>query len=86
MRPSPGWSSQSAVDLTASVPSQNASDFTLVKSGGGKVVTEDGRGRCPFNPEYKSTAIMVGKSRPGLWKRAVESCRISAYRTKMVYV
>uniref|UniRef100_A0A4W5NES1 Sema domain-containing protein n=1 Tax=Hucho hucho TaxID=62062 RepID=A0A4W5NES1_9TELE len=23
------------------------------------VLTEDGRGRCPFNPEYKSTAIMA---------------------------
>lgn len=22
---------------------------------------EDGRGRCPFDPEYKSSAIMVGK-------------------------
>lgn len=21
---------------------------------------EDGRSRCPFNPEYKSTAIIVG--------------------------
>uniref|UniRef100_A0A4W5NF92 Sema domain-containing protein n=1 Tax=Hucho hucho TaxID=62062 RepID=A0A4W5NF92_9TELE len=25
----------------------------------GEIVTEDGRGRCPFNPEYKSTAIMA---------------------------
>ncbi|KAJ8344076.1 hypothetical protein SKAU_G00314050 [Synaphobranchus kaupii] len=38
---------------------QNTSDFSLVKSGAGDVVTEDGRGRCPFNPEYKSTAVMV---------------------------
>ncbi|XP_064169859.1 sema domain, immunoglobulin domain (Ig), transmembrane domain (TM) and short cytoplasmic domain, (semaphorin) 4Ba [Anguilla rostrata] len=37
----------------------NTSDFSLVRSGAGDVVTEDGRGRCPFNPEYKSTAIMV---------------------------
>ncbi|KAJ8344078.1 hypothetical protein SKAU_G00314070 [Synaphobranchus kaupii] len=49
----------SAADLTASVISQNTSDFSLVKSGAGDVVTEDGRGRCPFNPEYKSTAVMV---------------------------
>lgn len=24
---------------------------------------EDGRSRCPFNPEYKSTAIIVGMYR-----------------------
>lgn len=26
----------------------------------GEVVMEDGRSRCPFNPDYKSTAIIVG--------------------------
>ncbi|KAK6476974.1 semaphorin-4B-like [Huso huso] len=35
------------------------SDFSLVKNTLGDVATEDGRGRCPFDPEYKSTAIMV---------------------------
>ncbi|XP_015199176.2 sema domain, immunoglobulin domain (Ig), transmembrane domain (TM) and short cytoplasmic domain, (semaphorin) 4Ba isoform X1 [Lepisosteus oculatus] len=35
------------------------SDFSLVKSEKGDIVTEDGRSRCPFDPEYKSTAIMV---------------------------
>ncbi|XP_066557993.1 sema domain, immunoglobulin domain (Ig), transmembrane domain (TM) and short cytoplasmic domain, (semaphorin) 4Ba [Amia ocellicauda] len=35
------------------------SDFSLVKSSKGDIVTEDGRSRCPFDPEYKSTAIMV---------------------------
>ncbi|KAM6961024.1 sema domain, immunoglobulin domain (Ig), transmembrane domain (TM) and short cytoplasmic domain, (semaphorin) 4Ba [Aplochiton taeniatus] len=37
----------------------NTADFSLVKSRTGEIVTEDGRGRCPFNPEYKSTAIMA---------------------------
>ncbi|KAM8893010.1 sema domain, immunoglobulin domain (Ig), transmembrane domain (TM) and short cytoplasmic domain, (semaphorin) 4Ba isoform 1-T2 [Spinachia spinachia] len=37
----------------------NTADFSLVKSDAGEIVTEDGRGRCPFNPEYKSTAIMA---------------------------
>ncbi|XP_051238196.1 sema domain, immunoglobulin domain (Ig), transmembrane domain (TM) and short cytoplasmic domain, (semaphorin) 4Ba [Dicentrarchus labrax] len=34
-------------------------DFSLIKSDTGEIVTEDGRSRCPFNPEYKSTAIMA---------------------------
>uniref|UniRef100_A0A671XDX2 Sema domain-containing protein n=1 Tax=Sparus aurata TaxID=8175 RepID=A0A671XDX2_SPAAU len=34
-------------------------DFSLVRSDTGEIVTEDGRSRCPFNPEYKSTAIMA---------------------------
>ncbi|XP_030650076.1 sema domain, immunoglobulin domain (Ig), transmembrane domain (TM) and short cytoplasmic domain, (semaphorin) 4Ba [Chanos chanos] len=37
----------------------NTADFTLVRTETGEIVTEDGRGRCPFNPEYKSTAIMA---------------------------
>lgn len=40
--------------------SQETSSFSLVLSGTGDVVTEDGRNRCPFNPEYKSTAIVAG--------------------------
>uniref|UniRef100_A0A3B5MUE1 Sema domain-containing protein n=1 Tax=Xiphophorus couchianus TaxID=32473 RepID=A0A3B5MUE1_9TELE len=35
--------------------------FSFVKSDAGEIVTEDGRSRCPFNPEYKSTAIMAGE-------------------------
>lgn len=35
------------------------SDFTLEKDSGGKIITEDGKGRCPFDPEYKSSAILV---------------------------
>uniref|UniRef100_H3DPJ1 Sema domain-containing protein n=1 Tax=Tetraodon nigroviridis TaxID=99883 RepID=H3DPJ1_TETNG len=34
-------------------------NFSLVKNDAGEVVTEDGRSRCPFNPEYKSTAIIA---------------------------
>nr|XP_008123388.1 PREDICTED: semaphorin-4B [Anolis carolinensis] len=34
-------------------------DFTLVRETSGRLVLEDGKGRCPFDPEYKSTAIMV---------------------------
>ncbi|XP_018619231.1 semaphorin-4B [Scleropages formosus] len=37
----------------------NTLDFSLVRSKMGEIVMEDGRSRCPFNPEYKSTAIMV---------------------------
>lgn len=39
---------------------QNTSTFTLEKDEVGEVVMEDGRSRCPFNPEYQSTAIIVG--------------------------
>ncbi|KAJ8417524.1 hypothetical protein AAFF_G00223670 [Aldrovandia affinis] len=37
----------------------NTSDFSLARGATGSIMTEDGRSRCPFNPEYKSTAIMV---------------------------
>lgn len=47
--------------LTAYFAPQNTSNFSLVMTKTGEIVTEDGRSRCPFNPEYKSTAIMVGK-------------------------
>lgn len=41
-------------------PLQNTSSFTLERDEAGEVTMEDGRSRCPFNPEYKSTAIIVG--------------------------
>ncbi|XP_041966810.1 sema domain, immunoglobulin domain (Ig), transmembrane domain (TM) and short cytoplasmic domain, (semaphorin) 4Ba [Alosa sapidissima] len=37
----------------------NTDHFMLVRSRTGEIMTEDGRSRCPFNPEYKSTAIMA---------------------------
>ncbi|XP_061750790.1 sema domain, immunoglobulin domain (Ig), transmembrane domain (TM) and short cytoplasmic domain, (semaphorin) 4Ba [Nerophis ophidion] len=37
----------------------NTANFSLVRTDTGEIVTEDGRSRCPFNPEYKSTAIMA---------------------------
>uniref|UniRef100_A0A7N8X5X4 Sema domain-containing protein n=1 Tax=Mastacembelus armatus TaxID=205130 RepID=A0A7N8X5X4_9TELE len=37
----------------------NTSTFTLERDEVGEVMMEDGRSRCPFNPEYKSTAIIV---------------------------
>ncbi|TNN50229.1 Semaphorin-4B [Liparis tanakae] len=37
----------------------NTSTFTLERDDVGEVVMEEGRSRCPFNPEYKSTAIIV---------------------------
>ncbi|XP_005447638.1 semaphorin-4B [Oreochromis niloticus] len=37
----------------------NTSTFTLERAEEGEVMMEDGRSRCPFNPEYKSTAIIV---------------------------
>ncbi|XP_047677988.1 sema domain, immunoglobulin domain (Ig), transmembrane domain (TM) and short cytoplasmic domain, (semaphorin) 4Ba isoform X4 [Tachysurus fulvidraco] len=37
----------------------NTKEFSLVRSSTGDIVTEDGRNHCPYNPEYKSTAIMA---------------------------
>ncbi|XP_063053578.1 sema domain, immunoglobulin domain (Ig), transmembrane domain (TM) and short cytoplasmic domain, (semaphorin) 4Ba [Engraulis encrasicolus] len=37
----------------------NTDHFMLVRGRSGEIMTEDGRSRCPFNPEYKSTAIMA---------------------------
>ncbi|KAJ7999361.1 hypothetical protein DPEC_G00193600 [Dallia pectoralis] len=37
----------------------NTSTFSLVRDESGQIVQEDGRSRCPFNPDYKSTAIIV---------------------------
>lgn len=60
---------------------QKTSNFSLVKSDAGEVVTEDGRSRCPFNPEYKSTAIVAGRSQEGrqlLARAEVGLCVIDA--------
>lgn len=53
---------------------QRTADFSLVKSDTGEIVTEDGRSRCPFNPEYKSTAIMAGRSQNGCQLSIKSSC------------
>ncbi|XP_058703146.1 semaphorin-4B isoform X3 [Poecile atricapillus] len=37
----------------------NVQHFSLERDSSGKVVLEDGKGRCPFDPEYRSTAVMV---------------------------
>ncbi|XP_072236370.1 semaphorin-4B [Leuresthes tenuis] len=37
----------------------NTSTFALERDEVGEIVMEDGRSRCPFNPQYKSTAIIV---------------------------
>ncbi|XP_061451867.1 semaphorin-4B isoform X2 [Rhineura floridana] len=34
-------------------------EFSLTREASGKLLLEDGKGRCPFDPAYKSTAIMV---------------------------
>uniref|UniRef100_A0A8C5M3Z3 Semaphorin 4B n=1 Tax=Leptobrachium leishanense TaxID=445787 RepID=A0A8C5M3Z3_9ANUR len=34
-------------------------DFSLETSSSGNVLVEDCKGRCPFDPKYKTTAIMV---------------------------
>lgn len=48
------------------VPLQNVQSFSLERDALGRVLLEDGKGRCPFDPEYRSTAVMVGKARrPG---------------------
>lgn len=50
----------------SSVLLQNVQRFSLERDMSGKVLLEDGKGRCPFDPEYRSTAVMVGKARrPG---------------------
>lgn len=41
---------------------QNVQHFSLERDLSGKVILEDGKGRCPFDPEYRSTAVMVGKA------------------------
>lgn len=43
---------------------QSLPAFQLQHDPLGKLLLEDGKGRCPFDPEYRSTAIMVGKE---LW-------------------
>uniref|UniRef100_F7E631 Semaphorin-4B n=1 Tax=Ornithorhynchus anatinus TaxID=9258 RepID=F7E631_ORNAN len=37
----------------------NLQNFSLEQDRKGQVLLEDGKGRCPFDPEYKSTALMV---------------------------
>ncbi|XP_062439634.1 semaphorin-4B, partial [Rhea pennata] len=37
----------------------NVQRFSLEREASGKPLLEDGKGRCPFDPEYKSTAVMV---------------------------
>uniref|UniRef100_A0A8D0EMB9 Semaphorin 4B n=1 Tax=Strix occidentalis caurina TaxID=311401 RepID=A0A8D0EMB9_STROC len=37
----------------------NVQRFSLERDAVGKVLLEDGKGRCPFDPEYRSTAVMV---------------------------
>uniref|UniRef100_A0A8C3JNB8 Semaphorin 4B n=1 Tax=Calidris pygmaea TaxID=425635 RepID=A0A8C3JNB8_9CHAR len=37
----------------------NVQHFSLERDASGKVLLEDGKGRCPFDPEYRSTAVMV---------------------------
>ncbi|KAM9532590.1 semaphorin-4B isoform 2-T2 [Guaruba guarouba] len=37
----------------------NVQHFSLERDTSGKVLLEDGKGRCPFDPEYRSTAVMV---------------------------
>lgn len=44
-----------------STPPQNVASFTLARDEAGNVLLEDGKGRCPFDPNFKSTALVVGK-------------------------
>ncbi|XP_067999712.1 semaphorin-4B [Melanerpes formicivorus] len=37
----------------------NVRHFSLERDALGRVLLEDGKGRCPFDPEYRSTAVMV---------------------------
>nr|XP_045002088.1 semaphorin-4B [Jaculus jaculus] len=38
----------------------NTANFTLARDEAGNVLLEDGKGRCPFDPNFKSTALVVG--------------------------
>lgn len=44
-----------------SAPLQNVENFTLAQDEVGNVLQEDGKGRCPFDPNFKSTALVVGE-------------------------
>ncbi|XP_006867193.1 PREDICTED: semaphorin-4B [Chrysochloris asiatica] len=37
----------------------NVENFTLAHDEAGNVLLEDGKGRCPFDPNFKSTALVV---------------------------
>nr|XP_048290859.1 semaphorin-4B isoform X1 [Myodes glareolus] len=37
----------------------NIASFTLAQDEAGSVLLEDGKGRCPFDPNFKSTALVV---------------------------
>ncbi|XP_075414104.1 semaphorin-4B [Tenrec ecaudatus] len=37
----------------------NVENFTLAKDKAGNILLEDGKGRCPFDPNFKSTALVV---------------------------
>ena len=36
-------------------------NFTLAQDNRGNILLEDGKGRCPFDPNFKSTALVVGE-------------------------
>ncbi|XP_075916997.1 semaphorin-4C-like isoform X1 [Petromyzon marinus] len=38
----------------------NVTDFSFVKNPGGTVMEENGRGKCPFDPEQRHTSLMTG--------------------------
>ena len=42
-------------------PLQNMENFTLAQDVVGNILLEDGKGRCPFDPNFKSTALVVGE-------------------------
>ncbi|KAM5291794.1 semaphorin-4B [Ctenodactylus gundi] len=37
----------------------NIENFTLARDQAGNILLEDGKGRCPFDPNFKSTALVV---------------------------
>lgn len=37
----------------------NVENFTLAQDKAGHILLEDGKGRCPFDPNFKSTALVV---------------------------
>lgn len=59
------------VSFFISVVPQHISSFTLEKTEDGGVKMESGKGKCPFEPSQRYTAVMAGK-----WK-SLNSCLLA---------
>ncbi|XP_075918385.1 semaphorin-4C-like isoform X2 [Petromyzon marinus] len=61
LHPALSWKADSQMKMCQSKRnSQNVTDFSFVKNPGGTVMEENGRGKCPFDPEQRHTSLMTG--------------------------